>query len=151
MNEDTRKLESIKSAQESSKQLITLASAIITFLFGAIAVGNLELRGVSFWFGVLTSLLLVCSTLTGIITLFALSGILSSGTEMTKPDPLDSRNYKWAGRAQFFLFVGAIAGISVLVASWPPKPSGAKLEIAASAMLNCSLLDSRLVCENAKK
>jgi hypothetical protein len=108
MTDETRKLESIKSAQESAKQIITLCTAIITLIFGVVSIGGVGLGGIALWLAVIILAFLFISIVTGVLTLFALSGILTSGAHFHRDDPLNSSHYMWFGRTQFFSFLLAV-------------------------------------------
>src|SRR5438270_7553494 len=112
MTDETRKIESVKFAQESAKQLITLTTAIITFIFGAVSVGALS---VTKWTAALLIpllLALISSVVTGIVTLFSLSGILSSASIFAADNPLNSSHYSRFGRLQFYTFLAALIFLS---------------------------------------
>src|ERR1700730_7366843 len=98
MIDETRKIESIKFAQESAKQIITLSTAVVTLTFGAVSIGALELHNRTFWFALVILVSLVISIIVGIITLFALSGILSSAREFASESPLSSSHYSLFGK-----------------------------------------------------
>jgi hypothetical protein len=144
------KLESIRSAQESAKQILTLCSAILTFVFGAVAVGSLELNGAAIFAAALVVFSLLLSILGGIVALFSLSGILSSAAEMSAEVPLASRNYRWFGRLQFFSFAASILIMSVLIMYWPEKKAGSKIEISLPPQFVCSFQQEKLGCSNSK-
>lgn len=147
MTEETRKLESIKFAQESAKQIITLSTAIVTLTFGAVSVGALELSGRTFWFALAILILLVVSVVTGIVTLFALSGILSSKEEFAAENPLQSVHYKRFGRWQFFAFVGAVLLISGFILAWPAKSPDRKIEITVPETVSCQIEKATITCK----
>ena len=146
MNE-TRKLESIKSAQESAKQIITLSTAIITFIFGAVSVGAFTLSGRTFWFILISLVLLFISVVAGIVTLFALSGILSSKKLFARADPLNSAHYARFGRFQFYAFVGAVLVISGFVLFWPKNEDARKIEITIPSTISCQSGKAELICK----
>jgi len=148
MTDETRKIESIKFAQESAKQIITLSTAVVTLTFGVVSIGVLELHGRTFWFALTILILLVFSIITGIITLFALSGILSSKKEFESESPLSSANYSLFGKLQFFTFVGAIVLMALFLLLWPEKKSvDRKIEITLPEGIFCRVEDSGLTCK----
>jgi hypothetical protein len=146
MTKEDRKLESVRFAQESTKQIITLCTAIVTFIFGAVSVGALSIHGSVFWFLLAILVFLLLSICTGIVTLYALSGILVSDTVFSSEDPLNSAHYSRFGRLQFYTFVGAVALISVFVLLWP-KNTERKIEISIPENISCQLQDSKVVCQ----
>src|ERR1700744_674546 len=101
---DERKLESIRFAQESTKQIIGLSTGIITLVLGAVSVGAVVLKGAPFVLALAILIALAGSLFFGIFTLYALGGILSDKESWSKEDPLDSKHYKFFGRAQFIAF-----------------------------------------------
>lgn len=150
MSDETRKIESIKFAQESAKQIITLATAIVTFTFGAVSVGALDLHGRAVWFISAVLLFLVVSILSGIFTLFALSGILASDSAFGSVNPLDSPHYSRFGRCQFFTFVIAVVLISVFIILWPQKTENKKIEVTLPNDAVCELDHWALTCKPVK-
>lgn len=149
MPEESTKLESIRFAQESTKQIITLCTAIVTFIFGAVSVGSVSLRGHEFWFALAILALLLMSILAGIFSLYALSGILLSAETFASDNPLKSAHYTRFGRLQFFTFAGAIALISAFVLLWPEKNEH-KIEVSVPSSLSCQIENSKLVCVTVK-
>jgi hypothetical protein len=146
MTEESRKLESVRFAQESTKQIITLCTAIVTFIFGAVSVGAVTLHGNAFWFTLCIIVLLSLSILAGMFTLFALSGILASVKLFASENPLNSAHYSRFGRLQFFTFAGAVCLISLFILLWPEKNDG-KIEIAVPKGVSCSLVNSKFTCD----
>jgi hypothetical protein len=147
MTDETRKIESIKFAQESAKQIITLATAVITLTFGAVSVGAIELHNRTFWFALIILVLLVISVVGGIVTLFALSGILSSKEEFASESPLSSTHYSLFGKVQFFTFVGAIILMAAFLLLWPEKKTERKIEITLPDGIFCRAENSELACK----
>ncbi len=130
MTDEIRKIESIKFAQESAKQIIALSTAVVTLTFGAVSIGALELHNRTFWFALTIVVLLVFSIVAGIFTLFALSGILSSKQEFASESPLSSAHYSFFGQLQFYMFVGAVVLMAVFLLLWPEKKAAdRKIEI----------------------
>ena len=149
MEADARKLESLKFAQESAKQIMTLSTAVVTFVFGAVSLGSLELHDRVLYFVAGIVLLLLLSIGAGIVTLFALSGILSSKDEFEVDNPLGSRNYVAFGRTQFFAFGGAMVLISMLIISWPAKPAKRSIEVSLPSGLTCLRQGTEVKCNIA--
>jgi hypothetical protein len=147
---ETRRLESIKFAQESAKQIITLSTAIVTFIFGVVSVGALTIQGRTFWFMLIALVLLFVSILAGIVTLFALSGILSSRELFASGEPLNSVHYTRFGRAQFFAFVGSVLVISGFILFWPKNDDTRKIEITVPSAISCRTGNAELICKFSK-
>lgn len=148
MTDETRKIESIKFAQESAKQIIALSTAVVTLTFGAVSIGAVELHNRTFWFALSIMVLLVFSIVAGIVTLFALSGILSSKQEFASESPLSSTHYSLFGKFQFFTFVGAIVLMAVFLLFWPDKKATErKVEITLPEGIFCRAENSELVCK----
>jgi hypothetical protein len=112
-----RKIESINFAQESTKQILALCTAILTLTAGAVSVDAINLHGLQFCLLLATFFVLLMSIGTGIIALFALAGILSSDTDFSRNNPLDSKHYKFFGRIQFGSFGFAVLFMSAIVLS----------------------------------
>jgi hypothetical protein len=148
MTDEIRKIESIKFAQESAKQIIALSTAVVTLTFGAVSIGALELHNRTFWFALTIVVLLVFSIVAGIFTLFALSGILSSKQEFASESPLSSAHYSFFGQLQFYTFVGAVVLMAVFLLLWPEKKAAdRKIEITLPEGIFCRAENSELTCK----
>jgi len=120
----------------------------VTLTFGVVSIGVLELHGRTFWFALAILILLVFSIIVGIMTLFALSGILSSEQEFERESPLSSASYSLFGKLQFFTFVGAVVLMALFLLLWPEKRSvDRKIEITLSEGIFCRAENSELTCK----
>lgn len=93
----------IALAQDSSKQLITICTAILSAILAAMVLGRSNLTMIA---PLLSGAALSCliSILSGIFTLYALSGILENGLQFKEERPLMTRNYRVSALIQLGLF-----------------------------------------------
>ncbi|WP_148293507.1 hypothetical protein [Azospirillum sp. B4] len=116
MTDSTRKIEAVKAAQESTKQIVTLSSAIIVSMLGFLSLSKIDMR----WGGIpaiLSVILISVSVGSGVISLYSLSGILSNKSHFEADvNILDYKPYKIFGRLQFLTFCTSILLLIIQIA-----------------------------------
>lgn len=144
---DDRKLESVRFAQESAKQIIALSTGIVTLVLGAVSVGAIVLKAAAFIFAVLILGALILSLFFGIFTLYALSGVLSDEKSWAKEDPLNTAHYRFFGRGQFVtFFIGAVL-VATAALFWPQKDGPGQFKLSGTVHLRCHDANKALMCD----
>ena len=93
----------VELAHESSKQILTLASAIIVLAAGALFTGKLLIN--SYISGLVVAVFaFLVSVVFGILSLYALSGLLEEGLYLFVERPLLTDHYRNFGVLQFIFF-----------------------------------------------
>ncbi|MFP4361327.1 MAG: hypothetical protein ACLFTG_11705 [Alphaproteobacteria bacterium] len=110
----------IDLAQDSSKQLITICTAILSAILAALVLDRGDDLSAIAWLlsGAAVSCLL--SILGGIFALYALAGILETGLHLDDGRPLMTRHYRGFAFGQFVFFVLTclLILLSILRVAW---------------------------------
>lgn len=110
----------IDHAQDSSKQLITICTAILSAILAALILGRGD--DLSPIAPLLSAAAVSCllSILSGIFTLYALSGILETGLQFDESRPLMTRHYRAfaLGQLSLFFVTCLLILLSILRVAW---------------------------------
>lgn len=110
----------IETAQDSCKQIITISSALIALALGSFASGFVD-HVLTALIIQLSSIAFFASVVLGILSLFALTGMLASGAHLHRSSfaLVDNEHYKIFGKSQFFAFLLGIFIIVTGIILWP--------------------------------
>lgn len=115
------RIEAVKLAHDSTKQILTISTAVITAIVGVVLVSKIQSPSAA-GLAAAAAFALVFSNVCGLFALFGLAGILEDGGHIyceAKPNRvLMDSHYKVFGRLQLFFFASGtlIMFLSVFVA-----------------------------------